>query len=53
MMRIDAHQHFWRLSRGDYGWLNAAGFPKITRDFLPDDLAPSLKRAAIDKTILV
>jgi len=52
-MRIDSHQHFWRLSRGDYGWLNAASFPKITRDFLPDDLALSLKRAAIDKTILV
>jgi L-fuconolactonase len=52
-MRIDAHQHFWKLSRGDYGWLNAASFPKVTRDFLPDDLATSLKRAAIDKTILV
>jgi L-fuconolactonase len=52
-MRIDAHQHFWRLSRGDYGWLTAASFPKIARDFLPEDLTPSLKRAAIDKTILV
>jgi L-fuconolactonase len=52
-MRVDSHQHFWRLSRGDYGWLNAADFPKITRDFLPDDLAPSLARAGIDKTILV
>lgn len=52
-MRIDAHQHFWRLSRGDYGWLNAAQFPKITRDFLPGDLAPSLAAARIDRTILV
>jgi len=52
-MRIDSHQHFWQLSRGDYGWLNVENFPKITRDFLPGDLAPLLKRAAIDKTILV
>jgi L-fuconolactonase len=21
--RIDAHQHYWDLSRGDYGWLRA------------------------------
>lgn len=20
-LRVDAHHHFWRLSRGDYGWL--------------------------------
>jgi L-fuconolactonase len=52
-MRIDSHQHFWRLSRGDYGWLNGENFPKIARDFLPDDLAPLLKGATIDKTILV
>jgi L-fuconolactonase len=30
-MRIDAHQHFWRLARGDYGWLTAALAP-IYRD---------------------
>ena len=23
-LRIDAHQHFWRLDRGDYGWLTTA-----------------------------
>ena len=21
---IDAHQHFWRVDRGDYGWLTPA-----------------------------
>jgi len=51
--RIDAHQHFWRIGRGDYGWLTKADHPKIARDFLPDDLAPLLARARIDKTILV
>ena len=53
MMRIDAHQHFWKLSRGDYGWLNAKDFPKIARDFLPADLTPLLAEANIERTILV
>jgi len=51
MIRIDAHQHFWKLARGDYGWLSS--YPKIARDFLPDDLAPLLAKTGIDKTILV
>ncbi len=51
-MRIDAHQHFWRLSRGDYGWLDASLGP-IHRDFLPGDLAPLLSEAGVDRTILV
>jgi L-fuconolactonase len=53
MHRIDAHQHFWRIDRGDYGWLNASEHPDICRDFLPADLAPLLERHGIDKTILV
>ena len=53
MIRVDCHQHFWRLSRGDYGWLDAAQFPRIARDFLPNDLAPLLAAGRIDRTILV
>lgn len=53
MHRIDAHQHFWRIDRGDYGWLNTAEHPDICRDFLPADLAPLLERHGIYKTILV
>jgi L-fuconolactonase len=49
---IDAHQHFWRLARGDYGWLTPALTP-IHRDFLPADLAPILARHGIARTILV
>jgi len=49
---IDAHQHFWRLDRGDYGWLTPALAP-ILRDFGPDDLAPILARHGIGRTILV
>ncbi|WP_376985911.1 amidohydrolase family protein [Bosea sp. R86505] len=51
-LRIDAHQHFWQLARGDYGWLTPALGP-IHRDFTPDDLAPLLARHGIDRTILV
>ena len=50
--RVDAHQHFWRLDRGDYGWLTPALRP-IYRDFGHDDLRPHLERAGITRTVLV
>lgn len=36
---MDAHCHFWRLDRGDYGWLDGSGgaLAPIRRDFLPPD----------------
>jgi len=49
---IDAHQHFWRIDRGDYGWLTPAQ-GAIYRDFLPADLQPVVARRGIDATILV
>ena len=52
-MRIDAHQHFWRLARGDYGWLTADAFPALYRDFRPADLAPLLEAASVERTVLV
>lgn len=51
-MRIDAHQHFWRVERNDYGWLT----PELTtlyQDFEPDDLTPLLSQHNIDGTVLV
>jgi L-fuconolactonase len=50
--RIDAHQHFWQLSRGDYDWLTPA-VPEIFRDFGPADLEPHLRQHRIDGTILI
>lgn len=52
MERIDAHQHFWRRARGDYGWLTPDLAP-IFRDYEPADLAPKLARTGIARTILV
>lgn len=51
-MRIDAHQHFWRISRGDYSWLTPK-LGKIHRDFEPRDLEPILAKHGIAKTVLV
>ncbi|HZG56181.1 amidohydrolase family protein [Paenibacillus sp.] len=50
--RIDAHQHYWRPSRGDYGWLTPeTGI--LYQDYSPSDLAEELRRHGIDRTILV
>ena len=51
-MKIDAHQHFWSIARGDYGWL-APDMTQLYRDFLPDDLAPILAEEGIAGTVLV
>jgi L-fuconolactonase len=53
MIRVDSHQHFWKIARGDYWWLTKERFPQLYRDFLPGDLGPLLKSCGIDKTILV
>lgn len=49
---IDAHQHFWKLDRGDYRWLTPDLKP-LHRDFLPHHLKPLLRRAGVHKTVLV
>jgi L-fuconolactonase len=51
-LRVDAHQHFWRLARGDYGWLSPKLAP-LYRDFGPDELAPLLAERGLAGTILV
>lgn len=52
-MTMDAHQHVWRIARGDYGWLTPDRVPSLCRDFMPEDLAPLLATHGIDRTILV
>ncbi|MBU6483895.1 MAG: amidohydrolase family protein [Betaproteobacteria bacterium] len=49
---VDAHQHFWSLPRGDYGWLTPES-GSIYRDFGPRDLEPLLDEAGIERTVLV
>jgi L-fuconolactonase len=52
MMRIDAHQHFWRIADRRGGWPPPA-LAALHRDCMPDELAPLLRRWGIDRTILV
>src|SRR4051812_15392363 len=53
-LTIDAHQHFWQLSRPfDYRWLDAPPLAPIRRDYLPDDLAPHLRAAGVDRSVFV
>ena len=40
-MRVDAHQHFWRLAARRGQW-PPPSLAAIHRDFAPDDLAPEL-----------
>jgi L-fuconolactonase len=51
-MFVDAHQHFWSLSRRDYGWLTP-GMGVLYADYLPGDLAPILASHGVQATVLV
>jgi len=51
-MQIDSHQHFWRVSRGDYFWMSP-DVEVLYRDYGPEDLQPLLARHDIDRTVLV
>ncbi|MGH1413556.1 MAG: amidohydrolase family protein [Pelagimonas sp.] len=50
--RIDAHQHFWQISRGDYDWMTDE-VADIRHDFLPPDLSPLLAQHGIVGTVVV
>lgn len=53
--RVDSHQHFWRVARGDYRWLRAdePSLAPLLRDFGPDDLAPLRAAHGVVRTVLV
>jgi L-fuconolactonase len=51
-MMLDAHQHFWRLARGDYRF-PAADDAVLYHDFMPEDLRPTLDTLGIERTVLV
>jgi L-fuconolactonase len=51
-MRVDAHQHYWSLQRGDYAWLKPRD-ATLYRDFGPEDLADQLAACGVNATVLV
>jgi L-fuconolactonase len=52
MIRIDAHQHFWKYTAAEYGWINEQ-MAVLQRDFLPRDLKPLLEQNGFGKSIAV
>lgn len=53
-MKIDAHQHFWTVARGDYGWMDdSEALAPIRRDFAPADFEIHRQAFGIDGTVLV
>jgi L-fucono-1,5-lactonase len=52
MIRIDAHQHFWKYTTTEYGWINEQ-MAVLQRDFLPRDLRPLLEQSRFGGSIAV
>ena len=48
---VDSHHHFWEIERFDYSWM-PDGSPLAT-DYGPADLAPLVKAAGVDCTVIV
>ena len=51
-VKIDAHQHFWQISRGDYDWMTD-DVADIRHDILPSDLSSLIDRHGITGTVVV
>src|SRR5580704_9901637 len=49
---IDAHNHLWRYSATEYGWIDDS-MASLRRDFLPPDLTVELASADIDGVVTV
>jgi len=52
LMRLDAHQHFWRYDPAEHVWMDER-MGAIKRDFLPEDLKLLIAATGFDGTIAV
>lgn len=52
MTVIDAHHHFWRYAKAEYGWMSD-DMAAIRRDFLPPDLEREIRAAGVDGVVTV
>ena len=51
-MRIDAHQHYWEISKGYYDWINEND-DVLYKDYQPSDLNPLLVNHKMDQSVTV
>lgn len=51
-MKLDSHQHFWKYSAEEYGWMNDE-MDVLRRDYLPDDLNALQQPLHFDGSIAV
>ncbi len=51
-MTVDAHQHFWRYSAAEYGWISES-MRRLRRDFLPPDLRREAAAAGVAGAVAV
>lgn len=52
MLKIDAHQHFWHLTKFNYPWLSPS-LSVLYRNYEPADLAPLLEACGVSGTVIV
>jgi L-fuconolactonase len=52
MLKIDAHQHFWKFDEREYGWITE-GMRVLRRDFLPADLQREMAAVGVSGSIAV
>jgi L-fuconolactonase len=52
MIRLDAHQHFWKYGPEEYAWIGNT-MAELKRDFLPENLKPLLDQCSFDGAIAV
>ena len=50
--RIDAHQHFWKYQRREYGWIDDS-MRGLRRDFQPEDVQRDMSRAGFTASVAV
>ncbi len=52
MPKVDAHQHFWKYSPDNYGWINN-DMSILKEDYLPDKLQVHLEKNGFDGCVAV
>lgn len=51
-MIIDTHQHYWNYNEKEFGWISDE-MDSLRRDFLPKDIADSMKRQRVTNSVAV